>query len=83
MNKPPFPGTCRHCGCTESEPCLLPSGGGDTCGWFDKSKKCCSNYPCVKAELARRARTQPRPLTSADVHQLIRRKKAHPRRRVA
>jgi hypothetical protein len=71
----PVPGTCRHCGCTESSPCALPSGGGDTCGWIDKTRTVCSSPGCIKAETERKIRDRPRPLTSADIHQLIRRRK--------
>lgn len=77
----PGPGECRHCHCTESAPCRLPTGGGETCNWIDKTRMCCSMPQCVKAERDRQIRSRPRPLTSADIHQLIRRrKKARPKR---
>jgi hypothetical protein len=66
------PGTCRHCGCREADPCRLASG--DTCGWIDKTRSVCSNPGCVKAETVRRAAIaapRPRRPTSADIHRLI------------
>jgi len=50
------PGTCRHCGCTESTPCIVEvAGGGGTCSWTDKSKTVCSTRKCRAAEAKRKA----------------------------
>lgn len=46
------PGVCRHCGCTETDPCRL--GDGDTCGWMDRNRLVCSNGKCVMAEIERK-----------------------------
>jgi len=71
------PGVCRHCGCTESNPCRLQDG--DTCFWDNRERTVCSNPSCRRAEGERMARAKaaakaarPRKLTSAEVHELIR-----------
>ena len=70
------PGVCRHCGCSESNPCRLADSG--PCCWMDRKRDVCSNPSCVRAEAARKravAASRPRRLTSADVHALIRGRK--------
>lgn len=38
--RPPFPpGTCRSCGCTQDDACLL---AGETCGWADDTGTLCT-----------------------------------------
>ena len=45
------PGTCRHCGCTEDNACILPSG--DPCCWLDAGRTVCSRSDCILQEKAR------------------------------
>lgn len=66
-------GTCRHCGCTEDDPCRLYTG--EPCSWADAARTVCSGPSCMKAEAARKRSAKvarPKRLTSADVHALIR-----------
>lgn len=70
------PGICRHCGCTESDPCRLSDG--DSCSWADAARTVCNRPSCMKAEAARKRSAKaarPKRLTSADVHALIRGRK--------
>jgi len=48
--KKPKAGTCRHCGCTETTPCLIE---GEGCSWTGKSETVCSNPKCQAAESER------------------------------
>jgi len=64
---------CRHCGCTENNPCRVYPG--EPCNWMDNTRTVCSNPSCVNAEAARKRRAvaaKPKRLTPADVHALIR-----------
>jgi hypothetical protein len=65
---------CRHCGCSENNPCRLCTG--ESCNlWTTRAGTVCSNPSCVKAEAARKrlaVASRPRRPTSADVHALIR-----------
>ena len=45
----PIPGACRHCGCTEEDPCTLENG--DHCGRYREDV--CSNRACITREEAR------------------------------
>ncbi len=52
MNSPasqpePVPGVCRYCGCTWERPCVLSTGGGETCAWFDRDRTICTATVCV------------------------------------
>lgn len=49
------PGVCRHCECTESNPCSLCLHKHDGCAWSDTSRLVCSGEPCIRAEAARLA----------------------------
>jgi hypothetical protein len=69
-------GTCRHCGCTEEDPCRLNTG--EPCSWADDTRTVCSRPSCMKAEAARKRSAKaarPKRLTAADVHALIRGRK--------
>jgi hypothetical protein len=66
-------GICRHCGCSESNPCRLYCG--EECCWTDRARNVCTNPVCVNAEAARKrsiALSRPRRLTPAEMHDLIR-----------
>ena len=66
-------GVCRHCGCTEDNPCRLYTA--EACSWADATRTVCNSPSCMKAEAARKrsiSAARPRRLTSADVHALIR-----------
>ena len=47
------PGVCRHCTCTEADPCTLANG--DECCWIDSTRTVCNARDCVIAEDARKA----------------------------
>jgi hypothetical protein len=47
------PGVCRHCTCTEDDPCKLANG--DECCWIDSTRTVCSGRDCLIAEDARKA----------------------------
>lgn len=67
---------CRHCHCTDVEPCRLACG--DTCGWFNADCSVCTAPGCIKAEQARLAAMVPKPLrkpTPGDIHALINKRK--------
>ena len=67
---------CRHCGCTDLEPCRLPNG--DTCEWFNRDCSVCNAPGCIKAETARLRALLPKPerkQTPGDIHALIRKRK--------
>ena len=67
---------CRHCQCSDLEPCRLSTG--DTCEWFNSDCSVCTSPGCIKAERARLAAMVPKPLrkkTPADIHALIRKRK--------
>jgi len=69
-----MPGVCRHCRCTDTNPCLLSNS--DTCCWVDRTRLVCSNPTCIKAEQARKAQIEaarPKRLSSAEVSDAIRR----------
>ena len=51
MKGAPVSGTCRHCGCTEVDPCKLPCG--DACMWLDGTRTVCNAPRCIVAEQAR------------------------------
>lgn len=55
-------GTCRHCGCTETTPCI---GSGRACSWTDKTKTVCSSPKCLQAEAARKAEGKKKPTKKA------------------
>lgn len=40
-------GVCKHCGCTEEDPCMLQSG---PCAWTNAAKTVCNNPDCVLLE---------------------------------
>jgi hypothetical protein len=64
---------CRHCHCTDLEPCRLANG--DSCQWFNRDCSVCSSPGCIKAETARLAAMIPKPerkTTPAEIHALIR-----------
>jgi hypothetical protein len=66
-------GICRHCRCTEDDPCRLYTG--EPCSWADATRTVCNNPSCLKSEATRKrlvAASRPRRLMSADVHALIR-----------
>jgi hypothetical protein len=66
-------GICRHCRCSENDPCRLCTG--EPCSWADATRTVCNSPSCMKAEAARKrliAAARPRRLTSADVHARIR-----------
>lgn len=45
-------GTCRHCGCTETQACEVPlDNGGRHCGWLDGTHRVCDAPACVAKEL--------------------------------
>ena len=50
MNKP---GVCRHCGCSEQNPCWPHR---EEVYWTDETRTVCRRYECEKAERARKAR---------------------------
>ncbi len=85
MNSP-TPGTCRFCGCN-GDSCNLPSG--DKCMWLGPSRTVCTNPACMSAHFAEVARKKAeiRKLTrrpnSAQIHELIRRKKRGKKGRAA
>lgn len=42
-----IPGTCRVCGCTDDNACVVPPSGasddgGDRCSWVDDDRTLCS-----------------------------------------
>lgn len=64
-------GICRHCGCTEDDPCGLCTG--EPCSWADATRSVCNNPSCMKAEAARKrliaaARPPGQRTTSANGH---------------
>lgn len=70
------PGRCRHCGCTEDNPCTLRTG--EPCCWADSTRTTCNSTPCEIAEAARQAAikaaciaARPKRMNSVDIHQLI------------
>jgi hypothetical protein len=66
-------GICRHCGCTEDDPCRLYTG--EPCSWADATRTVCNKPSCQNLEAARKRRAvaaRPKRLTPADVHALIR-----------
>lgn len=38
-------GECKYCFCTEDDPCFLRHG--ETCGWIDDTKTCCTAPDCA------------------------------------
>lgn len=50
----PVPGTCRHCRCTEGNPCRL-APTGEPCMWVSALRVVCSNPVCVRRENERLA----------------------------
>jgi hypothetical protein len=63
-------GICRHCGCTEDQPCTLAH---DTC-LLNMETWVCNGPNCIRAEESRKrliAAARPRRLNSADVHASI------------
>lgn len=48
-----MPGVCRHCSCTDSQPCGYCRGVHSGCAWKDHDRIVCSNPACLRAELAR------------------------------
>lgn len=62
----PERGQCRHCGCTENQPCALWMMGLDmacnlsvgprtTCAWANKRQTVCTNPGCLEKERSRSA----------------------------
>ncbi len=45
------PGVCRHCACTEEQPCRTHDG--DTCCWVDRKRIVCTAPGCLHAEALR------------------------------
>ena len=78
------PGRCRFCRCTESDPCRIP--GGDTCGWFDKSRTVCTGPACITAYFAEQRRLMAqgsratRKRTPGQIHQLMKEERNAKRR---
>jgi hypothetical protein len=44
----PVGGGCRYCGCTQERACVLRTGGGETCAWFDRERTVCTNDECLE-----------------------------------
>jgi hypothetical protein len=48
--RPPAPGRCRVCGCTETNACVaIRAPGGDVrnCAWADDRQTLCDNPDCL------------------------------------
>jgi hypothetical protein len=50
------PGKCRHCGCTEDNACILPTG--DPCCWTNEDRNVCSRAACMTQERIRQERAR-------------------------